>query len=382
MALESKGDLFRRRERRSRGAAAALLAEPSLGTRAVRGLGALGSLLLLGGCMVSSPVDRRLDELVATMADGVATAEPSAHFTRRMDEETVFYGSYDWHSCVIAHWALLTHARVAGEAAAAGAGEGPVAAAAVEGLLEALTLDALAREVDLLAGRDRRLTGTAPYDEAWLCMLLAERSRHSRSAAEAEELLAVRVRQERRVVDLLERTPFPEGIPPVERGGSGFCGFYRSWLWAWLLLHWSEPVDPRTRVLLDRWRSERIEPQRDAIEALEGSHGYDFLSVPAVLALVDRATLEDPGPWTPPPFAPWPESVELRMVHVLGLELCRVWPSAADAGRGVSRAQQAWTTRTETLLARDDLWRGDFAVVSHWVPQFLFIGWWLQHGRP
>ena len=69
MALESKGGLSRRRERRSRDAAAVLSAGPSLGTRALRGLAAFVPLLLLGGCMVSSPVDRRLDELVATIVE-------------------------------------------------------------------------------------------------------------------------------------------------------------------------------------------------------------------------------------------------------------------------------------------------------------------------
>lgn len=319
-----------------------------------------------GACVSPSPVDERLDDLVATMAAGLDTAEPSAHFTRRMEAETVFDGSYDWHSCVIAHWALLTHARVMGDAAASAE------------LCSRLSPEALAREPELLATRDRRLRGTAPYDEAWLCMLLAERERHATTAAERAALLAVRARQERRVVDQLASSPFPEGIPPVERGGSGFCGFYRSWLWAWLLLHWSGPVDPRTAVLLERWRVERVEPQREAIEALSGSHGYDFLSVPAVLALVDRAH-GSPRPYAAPAFEGWPQEVELRTVHVLGLELCRVWPCAADGG---ASSQRTWRDRTASLLARDDLWRGDFAVVSHWVPQFLFLGWWLQHGRP
>jgi hypothetical protein len=334
--------------------------------RPLRCLLAAALLAASGACMSASPVDERLEDLVATMAEGLDTTEPSAHFTRRMEAATVFGGSYDWHSCVIAHWALLTHARVMGDDEASA------------DLCARLSPEVLAREPELLATRDRRLRGTAPYDEAWLCMLLAERERHARSPEERSALLAVRARQERRVVDQLASSPFPEGIPPVERGGSGFCGFYRSWLWAWLLLRWSGPVDPRTEVLLELWRRERIEPQRDAIAALSGSHGYDFLSVPAVLALVDRAG-GSPRTYSAPAFEGWPEAVELRTVHVLGLELCRVWPCAAD---GDAASHQAWLDRTASLLARDELWRGDFAVVSHWVPQFLFIGWWLQHGRP
>ena len=63
-------------------------------------------------------------------------------------------------------------------------------------------------------------------------------------------------------------------------------------------------------------------------------------------------------------------------------ELSRLWPYAVDAHRGIAGADPAYQERTREILARTELWADDFTVVSHWVPQFLWIGEWLRRGRP
>ena len=74
--------------------------------------------------------------------------------------------------------------------------------------------------------------------------------------------------------------------------------------------------------------------------------------------------------------------MRLRTVHVVGVEVSRLWSWAAAAARGDTGARRQFNTRMKEILARTDLWADDFRVVSHWVPQFLWIGVWLAQGRP
>ena len=50
--------------------------------------------------------------LVGVIKVGLREPEPSANVVRRTAGETLFDGSYDWHSNLFAHWVLLTHARL------------------------------------------------------------------------------------------------------------------------------------------------------------------------------------------------------------------------------------------------------------------------------
>ena len=57
-------------------------------------------------------------------------------------------------------------------------------------------------------------------------------------------LLALRLRHERRLLTALEERPFPENLSRRKGDEIVYCGFYRSWLLAWLLASWSNPVTP------------------------------------------------------------------------------------------------------------------------------------------
>jgi len=86
----------------------------------------------------------------------------------------VFYGSFDWHSCVHGYWLLATLLRLT---------PGIPEAEQVEALFdEQLTPGKVRREVRYLA---RPLSGTfeRPYGWAWLLMLAAELERHETSQA-------------------------------------------------------------------------------------------------------------------------------------------------------------------------------------------------------
>jgi hypothetical protein len=89
------------------------------------------------------------------------------------DLHPLFYGSFDWHSCVHGYWLLATLRRRCPEIAEA---------AAISGLLERqLTDDNVAAEVAYLA-QPMRGGFERPYGWAWVLMLAAELSRHEDGA--------------------------------------------------------------------------------------------------------------------------------------------------------------------------------------------------------
>ncbi len=85
---------------------------------------------------------------------------------RRPRENTpVFYGSYDWHSCVEMHWLLVRLLRQAGEA---------VPQAEIRAALDRqFTVDALAAEARFFAYPANRAT-ERPYGWGWLLLLTHE----------------------------------------------------------------------------------------------------------------------------------------------------------------------------------------------------------------
>jgi len=302
--------------------------------------------------------------LIALMREGIEVTQPNNAWFQRMERESVFDGSFDYHSCVIAHWALLVHARCQGD------GE------LERFVLERLSPAQLKAEVKLLADRDRERQITYPYDEAWFGMLLSELARHGSSAT--EKLEQHRAVVEQRLLAWLEENPFPERVP-----GSNFCGFYRSWLFTYLLVQLAGPVAEDTPERLESLRLSRIEPARAAIGELQESHEWDFLWLPAILALVDRTAPcaeGDPPPYDPGDPTPLPAEVAISTVHQLGVVLSRLWPSAWDGGRGDAQARERFELGMRSVLEREDLWAEDFATCSHWMPQYLWLGMWFGDG--
>ena len=101
--------------------------------------------------------------------------------TRRSDARTprelhpVFYGSFDWHSCVHGYWLLATLVRLAPEIGEANR---------IEALFdEHLTAAKVRREMKYLSRPSAR-TFERPYGWAWLLMLAAELARHETKRAQ------------------------------------------------------------------------------------------------------------------------------------------------------------------------------------------------------
>ncbi|MGB0333612.1 MAG: DUF2891 family protein, partial [Planctomycetota bacterium] len=90
-----------------------------------------------------------LPGLLDVMEAGLDRTEPSANLVSRAAGESLVGGSYDWHSCIFAHWALLTQARRDGDVERAAR------------ILERLSDEALAGERARLA--DAALEGRLTY---------------------------------------------------------------------------------------------------------------------------------------------------------------------------------------------------------------------------
>jgi hypothetical protein len=108
---------------------------------------------------VTREYPNKLDHVIAGPAD---LASPSAL-------HPVFYGSYDWHSCVHGHWLLATLYRRFPSLPERGA---------IRAIFDAhLIPEKVAGELAYLARPDSR-TFERPYGWAWLLMLAAELMRH------------------------------------------------------------------------------------------------------------------------------------------------------------------------------------------------------------
>ncbi|MAW61547.1 MAG: hypothetical protein CMJ94_12020 [Planctomycetes bacterium] len=312
-----------------------------------------------------------MPRLKQLMREGLRRTEPDTNFVKRLTGDSLFQGSYDWHSNLFAHWALLTIARVEGDTELR------------DWLLEPLTLEAIAAErgrVNEIAKRERPLP-TFPYDQGWLLLFLTEYEKTFEELP--EEVRAFRLEVETRLLDWLENSPFPAQVSSRFEKGR-YPGFYRSWLFSWYQVRLSQPISEKALERLATLQRERITLARDALLAQTEPHPFDFFYVPAMPTLIHAiAPFEGEAPaLITPALTPLPEQVSLRDVHVLGTEVSHMWPLAARAHAGDTDAKAELNRRMTRFLAREDLWAEDFTVVTHWVPQFLWLTFWLADGRP
>ncbi len=333
----------------------------------------LGGALLLGtlGCSATGPMpppslpasSPYLPALLDLMEAGLDRPEPSANIVMRAAEESLFDGSYDWHSCIFAHWALLTQARRDGD-------HGRVAR-----ILARLPDEALAEERARLAVADLGGRLTYSYGQCWLLRLLSELER---DRAVAPSTRAFREETELQLLEFLEAAPFPEleGDRLIE--GRGVIGYYSSWAFTWYQVMAAGPVTEGARERLLRMCEERLGPWREQLVTPVDPRSFEFLWVPTLGYLVDAQVPFDPPlePYALDPRGVLPGEVTMGTTHLLGVHASRLWPLSLRAARDVEAAAELDRELAE-LLERPELWDGDFAVVSHWMPQFIWLNYYL-----
>jgi hypothetical protein len=117
----------------------------------------------------------------------------------------VFFGSFDWHSCVHGYWLLATLLRLFPKLREA---------ARIEELFDRQLTPAKVRAEVRYLGQPLRATFERPYGWAWLLMLWAELSRHSSSNAERwSSALAPRAAAfSQRFLDFLPKATYPTRV--------------------------------------------------------------------------------------------------------------------------------------------------------------------------
>ena len=231
----------------------------------------------------------------------------------------IFFGSFDWHSCVHGYWLLLRALRLHPDMEAAGR---------VRALLDEML--APANVAGELAYLDRAYTGgfERPYGWAWLLALHAEAQRHEAAWADALAPLAEAFAE--RFKAYLPKLTYPIRV-----------GTHFNTAFAMILaLGWAEANDPDELLELIHHRAaDYFRDDRDC-QAWEPG-GDEFLSPALVEALLMSRV------WAPGPFAGWlaaflprlrerePQSLfapafvsdrsDGKIAHLDGLNLSRAW---------------------------------------------------------
>ena len=230
----------------------------------------------------------------------------------------IFFGSFDWHSCVHGWWTLLTLRRLFPEMAEA--------AAVAELADDSFTGAKVAAELAYL-DRPNRRTFERPYGWAWLLYLHLEASRHpERWAAELEPLA-------RAFADRL-RDFLPVLTYPIRSGAHFNTAFALV-----LALDWAEEFDPDLAAAIRARARDWFGDDRDC-PAWEPS-GDDFVSpaltealcmarsLPAAdferwfAAFLPRLAEREPATLFTP--ASVSDRSDGKIAHLDGLNLSRAW---------------------------------------------------------
>jgi hypothetical protein len=235
-----------------------------------------------------------------------------------------------------------------------------------------LTGDALEHTAQIL--RDpRNVNFEMPYGQSWLCLLLDELLAVADLATEARIAAGnLREETEARVLRYLQEAPFPE-LPDAPRR---FCGTHRSWLFAvWLLSMSCSSLE--TVGQLRRLLETKCTPMILIEVAQYEPAAHDFLHLPALLALLVPAMDYHVGTGSPPDEPALLSPITAINCHSPGHALVSVWPHAARASVSPTSAER-YRRRLHYIFSRKEQWQSDFATVSHWVPQFMWMAMYLE----
>ena len=278
----------------------------------------------------------------------------------------VFFGSFDWHSCVHSWWTLLTVRRLFPDT---------LEARQIEALAaEAFTADKLAAELAYLERPEAR-GFERPYGWGWLLYLHHEAARHT----------------DREWGDLLEPLAkafakrFAEYLPiltyPITVGTHGNTPFALV-----LACEWASGRDPRLTAAIDEWSKKAFASKSNYAGWEPG--GDEFLSPVLIASLLMSRVMERDA------FSQWFEDLVIangwldrechpafvsdrtdgKIAHLDGLNLSRAWClRAIERFRGPSDASALIdASAAEHLRAGITHVAGDY-MGEHWLASFALL---------
>lgn len=297
--------------------------------------------------------NRVVDELKRIIYADLVRVEP--HCFTGVGAGAIFTGSFDWHSSVHAHWALLSMARLTHDT--------PLQ----RKLLSRLRPENIQAERTFLNDAEN-IGFEMPYGRAWLLLMLAELSKCEQSNNLPWD--SFREELEQQLTLWLEQN---SALDEVILNGS-----YQSWLFIFLLLQLSQPkLETLHRLEALRWQIENIRETITTTQAKESDSFY----LPAILFLVDR-TKEPSGKafsYDDDATPQFNQNLSFKNCHQAGINVVRLWPYALD--RTSKGGSSRFFKGLEEILSQPDQWKGSFELISHWVPQFIWLGLMLEQGE-
>ncbi len=274
-------------------------------------------------------------QLASVIKTGIQTSEPHAG----PRGPGPFSGTYDWHSCVHAHWALLAMERLG---------------APVDDWLHArLSRKVLEIEFEYLWANP---TFELPYGRAWLLLLISELRRQGYSDSTLESL---NDRLQTELQDYLKTHPFPEH--PTR--DYPYLGTHHSWMFT----HWMGSLSIQLnsddisdyRALYEN----RVRPEFDNLRKHDPVPN-DFLNL-GVMADLEILLWESAEP-RDVALTEVPEAIDSENAHLTGRLFQELWAQAIYDPSSIQN-------RFDRLMSREYLWRFDFQHASHFVPQFAWM---------
>ena len=323
----------------------------------------------------------KLDERLASQFARMALGHVTREYPHKLDQvlsgdedlapprllHPIFYGSFDWHSCVHGWWTLLTLRRLFPTAPEAAG----IAALADESFTTAKVSAELAfLDRPLSAGFER------PYGWGWLLYLHLEASRH------ADRYWAVELEPLARAFAERLETYLPKLTYPIRVGTHFNTAFALA-----LALEWSEAFDPGLGAAIRDWTVDKFSGDRDC-QAWEPG-GDEFLSPALVEALCMARVLPTER------FKSWfagflprlsqgePQSLFVpatvsdrsdgKIAHLDGLNLSRAWGWRSIAPL-LSESERTLATGTADnhLAAAMPHLAGDY-MGEHWLASFALL---------
>lgn len=306
-----------------------------------------------------------LDGLIATIRESLKTLAP--HDSRRGPRDGAFLGSYDWHSAVHGYWSLLSVGRLL-----------PRYSATSQAVLtDDLSLERMRAERRFLK---QNPNFELPYGQSWLLLLLEEfRHRPDLSTEYQREVTEFREEVTQRIYTWLLRYSFPE----LRRGG--ILKTHTSWLMTFFLATLAE-LERVLRGEISPWRRSfeglyelRVKPQLSRILNERQMQSQDFVYPPSLAWMVanfyERSTQGTYSGDVIEPNLP----IDSQNQHRSGAAALSLWGWGDACRRGQSGACELFQERFERWSNDPEVWRGSFEWTSHFVPQFLWMAWYIRH---
>lgn len=335
---------------------------------------------------LAHPVEARLDEPSAARFAALALACVHREYPNKLSHvlasdadarapralTPAFYGCFDWHSSVHAHWLLARLVRLFPDA--------PLAAAARAALARSLSPGNVAAEVAYLGGPGRA-SFERPYGLAWLLQLAAELKTSPDPQLEAlgATLAPLESAAAERISSWLSRLRYP--IRSGEHSQTAFAfGLIRDWAVATGEKTFLARLDARLRAYYEK---------DQACPILYEPSGEDFLSPCLAEADLMRRLLPPQrfaawlGHFLPSiphlPFKAWlaPAAVtdraDPKLAHLDGLNLSRAWMLlgiAAGLPRGDDRIPVLTATASAHHVVTLPVVTGEHYEGGHWLGSF------------